>query len=396
VDPRSRDERFMRRALDLAPGGLGRVEPNPMVGAVVVRGDRVVGEGFHARFGGPHAEVVALAQAGTEARGAQLFVTLEPCCHHGKTPPCTDAILAAGVRRVVAAVGDPFPEVCGRGFAILKQAGLEVEVGVLETEARRLNAAYFKRQATGLPLVIAKWAMTLDGRLATASGESRWISSEAARRRVHELRRIVDAVLVGARTARIDEPRLTVRHVEPLAERGQPARVILDAALSLEPDREPVRSAAEVPVLIYTTDDGLRSEAERAAALRRAGAVLVAAPKAPGGVSPEAVLRDLGARGMSRVLVEGGARILGSFFAAGLVDRVLVFVSPRILGSAGALSPVGGPGSAGAKPGFAEATPGALAPLGPGLTLAEAVAVQDATFSQAGPDLVIEGRIGEF
>ncbi|MGB2753802.1 MAG: bifunctional diaminohydroxyphosphoribosylaminopyrimidine deaminase/5-amino-6-(5-phosphoribosylamino)uracil reductase RibD, partial [Phycisphaerae bacterium] len=230
MDPRSRDERFMRRALDLAPGGLGRVAPNPMVGAVVVQGDRVVGEGFHARFGGPHAEVVALAQAGTEARGAELFVTLEPCCHRGKTPPCTDAILAAGVRRVVAAVGDPFPEARGRGFAILKQAGLEVEVGVLETEARRLNAAYFKRQATGLPLVIAKWAMTLDGRLATASGESRWISSEAARRRVHELRRIVDAVLVGARTARIDEPRLTVRHVEPLAERGQPARVILDAA----------------------------------------------------------------------------------------------------------------------------------------------------------------------
>ncbi|MGB2798175.1 MAG: RibD family protein, partial [Phycisphaerae bacterium] len=205
----------------------------------------------------------------------------------------------------------------------------------------------------------------------------RWISSEAARRRVHELRRIVDAVLVGARTARIDEPRLTVRHVEPLAERGQPARVILDAALSLDPDREPVRSAAEVPVLIYTTDDGLRSEAERADALRRAGAVLIAAPKAPGGISPEAVLKDLGARGMSRVLVEGGARILGSFFSAGLVDRVLVFVSPRILGSAGALGPVAGPGA-------------------PGLTLAEAVAVQDATFSQAGPDLVIEGRVGEF
>jgi diaminohydroxyphosphoribosylaminopyrimidine deaminase/5-amino-6-(5-phosphoribosylamino)uracil reductase len=375
VDPRSRDERFMRRALDLAPGGLGRVEPNPMVGAVVVRGECVVGEGFHARFGGPHAEVVALAQAGTEARGAQLFVTLEPCCHRGKTPPCTDAILAAGVRRVVAAAGDPFPEVRGRGLAILKQAGLEVEVGVLETEARRLNAAYFKRQATGLPLVIAKWAMTLDGRMATAAGESRWISSEAARRRVHELRRIVDAVLVGARTARMDEPSLTVRHVEPLAERGQPARVILDAGLSLDPDREPVRSAAEVPVLIYTTDDGLRNEAERAAALRRAGAVLVAAPKAPGGVAPDAVLKDLGARGMSRVLVEGGARILGSFFSAGLVDRVLVFVSPRILGSAGALGPVAGPA---------------------GLTLAETVAVQDATFSQAGPDLAIEGRVGEF
>ncbi len=198
MNAESRDERFMRRALDLAVQGLGRVEPNPMVGAVVVRGERIVGEGYHARFGGPHAEVVALREAGEAARGAELFVSLEPCCHHGKTPPCTDAVVAAGVRRVVAAVRDPFPEVCGRGLELLVKAGVEVRSDVLATEARCANAAFFKRQATGLPLVIAKWAMSLDGCLSAPSGASRWISCEASRRRVHELRRVSDAVLVGA------------------------------------------------------------------------------------------------------------------------------------------------------------------------------------------------------
>ena len=216
MDPSSRDREHMRRALELAAGGLGRVEPNPMAGAVVVQGDRIVGEGFHARFGGPHAEVVALQHAGSEARGAELFVSLEPCCHFGKTPPCTEAILAAGIRRVVAAVADPFPEVSGKGLAALRAAGVETVVGVLEVEARRQNAAFFKRQLTGLPLVIAKWAMTLDGRIATAAGESRWISSEESRRRVHEVRRMCDAVIVGAVTAVKDKPSLTVRHVELL------------------------------------------------------------------------------------------------------------------------------------------------------------------------------------
>ena len=371
----SRDERFMRWALDLAARGLGRVEPNPMVGALVVQGDQVVGEGYHACFGGPHAETEALQQAGAEARGAELFVTLEPCCHHAKTPPCTDAIRAAGIRRVVAAVTDPFPEVAGRGLALLRQAGLEVEVGVLETEARRLNAAHFKRQATGLPLVIAKWAMTLDGRIATATGEARWISSEESRRRVHEIRRIADAVLVGARTAQVDQPSLTVRLVEPLSGRGQPTRVILDESLLIDPQHEPVRSARAVPVVIYTTAEAIADHSDRAAAASAAGAELVTVPKDETGVSPEAVLQNLGRRGMSRVLVEGGARLLGSFFTGGLVDRVMVFVSPKILGSTGALGPVAGPSSR---------------------KIAEAVTIADLEVSHVGPDLLIEGRIGKF
>ena len=372
MNPESRDERFMRRALDLAVQGLGRVEPNPMVGAVVVRGERIVGEGYHARFGGPHAEVVALEQAGEAARGAELFVSLEPCCHHGKTPPCTDAIVAAGVRRVVAAVRDPFPQVAGRGLAILQEAGLEVKADVLATDARRAGAAYFKRQATGLPLVIAKWAMSLDGCLTAPSAESRWISCEASRRRIHELRRVSDAVLVGAATARLDQPSLTVRHVEPIPERGQPTRVVLDGRLTLEADREPVRSARDVPVIIYTTEAALRSAPERADLLRRAGAELVAVSQSAAGVAPEAVLRDMGKRGMSRVLVEGGAKVLRSFFSAGLVDRVMVFISPQVIGAAG-------------RP--EEADSGALA---------KPLSLADLAVARSGTDILIEGRAGEF
>jgi len=386
MDALTRDQFHMRRALDLAVRGLGRVEPNPMVGAVVVAGERIVGEGFHARFGGPHAEVVALEAAGEHARGAELFISLEPCCHHGKTPPCTDAILRAGIRRVVAAVTDPFPQVSGRGIEVLRQAGLETLVGVFEEEARRLNAAFFKRQKTGRPLVIAKWAMTLDGRLATAAGDSRWISSEESRRKVHEVRRIVDAVIVGAGTVAADEPSLTVRHVPALPERGQPARVILDGQLATDPAREPARSAREVPVIIYTLSDAIASRPDRAAALRAAGCELVAVAaasqasptpsiQAQASVSVEAVIDDLGRRGMSRVLVEGGARIFGSFFAARLVDRIMIFIGPRILGSADAIGPVAGPA---------------------GSTLADALDLADIATERIGPDVLIQGRLGEF
>jgi diaminohydroxyphosphoribosylaminopyrimidine deaminase/5-amino-6-(5-phosphoribosylamino)uracil reductase len=402
VDALGRDERYMIRALELAAEGIGRVEPNPAVGAVVVRDARVVGEGFHGRFGGPHAEVVALQQAGPLARGAELFVSLEPCCHHGKTPPCTETILASGVRRVVAAMTDPFPEVAGRGLRMLKEAGVETMVGVLEERARRLNAAYLKRLRTGLPLVIAKWAMTLDGRVADASGDSRWISSEASRRLVHQMRRLCDAVVVGAGTVQKDEPLLTVRHVEPLPERGQPLRVVLDGRLVIDPSREPVRSAREVLVIVYTTAEAL-AERSRADALRAAGCELVAVPKGPGGVSLTAAIEDMGRRGMSRILVEGGPHLFGSLFAERLADRVMIFISPRILGSAAAPGP--------ATPGRSPATPGRSPVLGPdGRTLADALQLEDLTVQSVGPatpgrspatpgqspDVLIEGRLGEF
>ena len=424
MDASSRDHLYMQRALDLAARGIGRVEPNPMVGAVVVKGDRIVGEGYHQQFGGPHAEVLALEAAGAEARGAELYVSLEPCCHQGKTPPCTGPILAAGIRRVVAAVVDPFPQVSGRGMSVLKAAGVETALGVMEEEARRLNAAFFKRQRTGLPLVIAKWAMTLDGRMATAAGESRWISSQESRRRVHEVRRIADAVLVGAGTVLADAPSLTVRHVNPLAERGQPIRVVVDGQLAIDPAREPMRSARETPVIVFTSEEALRDRPDRAAALRQAGCELVAVPRQCGTPAPgregrpairtaeggcatnetqrggteserggqscpprtnqgapvaplslRAVLENLGRRGMSRVLVEGGARIFGSLLAEGLADRVMVFISPRILGSAGALGPVAGPD---------------------GCPLVQALEILDLTAEPVGPDILIQGRVGEF
>src|SRR5207253_7885382 len=214
-----------RRALELAERGRGYVEPNPLVGAVVVHDGRIIGEGWHQRYGEAHAEVNALTAAGDAARGATLYVTLEPCCHHGKTPPCTDAVLRAGVQRVVAAMLDPFPQVSGKGADLLRAAGVTVDVGLCEAEARRLNAPYLKLLATGLPYVTAKWAMTLDGKIATRTGDSKWISNEASRRRVHELRGRMDAIIVGIGTALADDPLLTARPTGPRT----PARIVLDS-----------------------------------------------------------------------------------------------------------------------------------------------------------------------
>ena len=229
------DSRMMLRALELARRGEGIVEPNPMVGCVVVQGEEIVGEGWHQRFGGPHAEIEALRAAGAKATGATLYVTLEPCCHHGQTPPCSDAVIQAGIGRVVAAMRDPFPKVAGGGIQQLMSAGIDVEVGLHEQEARELNAPYLKLLATGRPWVIAKWAMTLDGKLATKTGDSKWISGEASRRVVHELRGRVDAIVVGRRTAALDDPLLTAR-----LEKGSPPRIATRIVLDSR-DSSPTR-----------------------------------------------------------------------------------------------------------------------------------------------------------
>jgi len=242
------DGPWMRRALQLAEQGRGFVEPNPLVGAVVVRDGRAVGEGWHQRYGQAHAEVNALAAAGDAARGATLYVTLEPCCHHGKTPPCTDAVLRSGVRRVVAAMYDPFPQVAGHGADLLRAAGVVVEVGLGEAEARRLNAPYLKLLATGRPYVHAKWAMTLDGKIATRTGDSKWISNEASRHRVHALRGRMDAILVGIGTALADDPQLTARPPGPRT----PARIVLDSHGRLPPTSLLAQTARTTPVLVVT------------------------------------------------------------------------------------------------------------------------------------------------
>jgi diaminohydroxyphosphoribosylaminopyrimidine deaminase / 5-amino-6-(5-phosphoribosylamino)uracil reductase len=317
---------WMRLALTDAKKGLGAVEPNPMVGAVVVREGRPVGVGHHERFGGPHAEVIALRQAGESARGATLYVTLEPCCHFGKTPPCTDAILAAGIARVVAAVRDPFPAVNGGGLAILERGGVAIEVGCEAEAARSLNAPYWKRLATGTPFVVAKWAMTLDGKTAVATGDSRWISSEPSRRLVHGIRGRMDAIIVGIGTVEADDPLLTARPPGPRC----PARVVIDGKARLAVWSRLARTAREVPVIVAITERAISSRREE---LERMGCEVVEFV----GLDSEAVpiarlLEELGRRGMTNVLVEGGGRILGSFVDEGLVDAVEVFIAPVLEG----------------------------------------------------------------
>ncbi len=275
-DPTVDPEMWMRRALAEAARGLGAVEPNPMVGAVVVRDGQVVGIGHHARFGGPHAEVVALEAAGEAARGATLFVTLEPCCHHGKTPPCTDALIRAGIARVVAAMGDPFARVAGAGFARLAEAGIAVEVGLLGDEARRLNAPYLKRLETGRPFVTAKWAMTLDGKIAARTGQSAWISGPRSRALVHEVRGRMDAIVVGIGTALADDPQLTARPPGPRTA----TRVVLDASARLPFRSRLATTATEVPVLVAAT---LSAPADRVHDLRGFGVRVLELPEAAPG-----------------------------------------------------------------------------------------------------------------
>jgi diaminohydroxyphosphoribosylaminopyrimidine deaminase/5-amino-6-(5-phosphoribosylamino)uracil reductase len=332
------DERWMHRALELAERGRGLVEPNPLVGAVVVQGDTVVGEGWHRRYGEAHAEVNALAAAGPAARGGTLYVTLEPCCHHGKTPPCTDAVLRAGIARVVAALGDPFPAVAGRGAALLRAAGLTVELGLCVAEACRQNAPYLKLIATGRPYVHAKWAMTLDGKIATRTGDSKWISNDSSRRRVHALRGRMDAIVAGIGTVRADDPLLTARPPGPRT----PVRVILDSQASLPLTSRLVRTAAEAPVLVVTAGP----PPGRAEALRDAGCEVLAVAAEAGRPALGPLLDELGRRRCTNVLVEGGSEVHGSFLDAGAVDEVHVFIAPRLAGGAAGRTPLGGRGAA--------------------------------------------------
>jgi diaminohydroxyphosphoribosylaminopyrimidine deaminase/5-amino-6-(5-phosphoribosylamino)uracil reductase len=321
------DTDWMAQALALAERGRGYVEPNPLVGAVVVRDGRLVGEGWHRRYGEAHAEINALAVAGEAARGATLYVTLEPCCHFGKTPPCTDAIIRAGITRVVAAMGDPFPRVAGKGAELLRQAGIAVEVGLCGGEAYWLNRAYAKLLGSGRPYVHAKWAMTLDGKIATRTGDSKWISNEASRRRVHELRGRMDAIVVGVGTVLADDPLLTARPPGP----RWPVRVVLDHRGRTPTTSKLAQSAGEIPTWIVT--DG-----EPAPQLAALGCTVLNLPNV------DALLDEMGRRRMTNVLVEGGPEVLGSFFDATAIDEFHVFIAPRLAGGAGAKSPIGGRG----------------------------------------------------
>ncbi|MFC0711957.1 bifunctional diaminohydroxyphosphoribosylaminopyrimidine deaminase/5-amino-6-(5-phosphoribosylamino)uracil reductase RibD [Azorhizophilus paspali] len=324
--------RYMARALELARQGLYSTHPNPRVGCVIVADGRIVGEGWHVRAGEPHAEVHALRQAGETARGATAYVTLEPCSHYGRTPPCAEALVAAGVGRVVAAMQDPNPRVSGRGLARLREAGIEVEVGVLEAEARALNAGFVKRMERGLPLVRVKLAMSLDGRTAMASGESQWITGAPARAAVQRLRARSSVVLTGADTVLVDHARLTVRGEElalapeqvALVLRRPPLRVLVDGRLRVPLDA-PFFQAG--PALVATVS------AEREVNYQVVGHELLAVPGEDGQVDLPALLAELAARGANEVLVEAGPRLAGAFARQGLVDEYRLFVAPKFLGS---------------------------------------------------------------
>ncbi len=337
------DEKWMRRALDLAARGQGSVEPNPMVGCVVVRGGRVIGEGYHRRFGGPHAEVEALRRCGGRARHADVYVTLEPCCHFGKTGPCTEALLAAGVRRVVAAMPDPFPQVSGRGLCTLRRAGVRVAVGLCRREAEKLNAPYLKLRRSGQPWVILKWAQSLDGRIATRTGDSRWISGARSRRCVHDLRGRVDAVVVGIGTVFADDPLLTCRSGRI---RRTAVRVILDSRLRIPLRSRLLQTARRWPVLVATTHEAARHQRLRAKRITAAGAEILAVRSHGGRVDLKALLAGFGRREMTNVLVEGGSEVLGAFADRRLADEAWVFVAPRLIGGRAAPGALGGSGPA--------------------------------------------------
>lgn len=325
------DNEFMKTALGLAERGLGNVAPNPAVGCVVVKDGAVVGRGWTQKGGRPHAETEALARAGAAARGATAYVTLEPCAHHGKTPPCAEALIAAGVARVVGAVGDPDPRVSGKGYEMLRKAGIEVVEDVCEAEARRLNQGFFLRIRDARPLVTLKLATSADGKTATHSGQSRWITGEAARRRGHLMRATHDAIMVGSATAIVDDPELTCRL--PGLEARSPIRIVADGRLRLPLTSKLVRDARRIPVWLLTLAGG---DAARRSAFESCGVVLIDVPVgADGLMDMKAALALIAERGVTRLLVEGGARLAASLMQAKLVDRIEWFRAPRIVGGDG-------------------------------------------------------------
>lgn len=356
------DERWMARALALAARGLGETNPNPVVGCVVVRNGRVVGEGFHARAGGPHAEVKALGQAGARAAGGTLYVTLEPCAHAGRTPPCAPLVAASGVRRVVVAVADPHPLVSGRGLRLLRSRGIHVTRGVLEPQAALLNERFLAAAAARRPFVLLKAALTLDGRIATADGRSKWITDPRQRAAARGLRRLFDAVAVGIGTVLADDPLLLP---EPRVRRPF-ARVVFDRRLRLPLRSRLARSVAEGEVVVLT---GPRPDARRKRALERAGVAVVAARA----LTPAAALRALAGRGITSVLVEGGSALLGSFLRARAFDQVVLFRAPLLLGGRSSLPAFGGPDPR---------------------TLAEAVAMVGASPRAPGASLAADAALG--
>jgi diaminohydroxyphosphoribosylaminopyrimidine deaminase/5-amino-6-(5-phosphoribosylamino)uracil reductase len=338
------DHEHLARAIELAQQGLGRVQPNPVVGAVVTRDGEVLGEGFHGHFGGPHAEVEAIRACGdADLRGATIYVSLEPCCHQGKTPPCTDAILAAGISRVVVGSDDPTEKAAGRGLGILRDEGVHVDVadGELAARARLLNQAFRKHARTGRPWVLFKSAMTLDGKVATRTGDSKWISSEGSRAMAHQWRAQVDAVVVGIGTALADDPQLTARMGDVDPDVRQPRRVVFDATARLPLDSKLVADASALPLTVVVSRAAPRQATD---ALEMAGVDVIVATGQNEPARVKSALDQLGDAGVTSILLEGGPHLAGAFLDAGEIDEARLFLAPLLLGGRSARDPLEGEG----------------------------------------------------
>jgi len=357
----------MKQALELAVRGRGRTSPNPMVGALVTRDAKVLGVGYHEYVGGPHAEVNALVDAKGSTSGSTLYVTLEPCNHQGRTPPCTHAIVRSGISRVVIGMGDPNPHVAGGGIDYLRKVGIRVEVGVLEDQCRLLNQVFIKHVKTGLPYVILKAAATLDGRIATRTGESRWVSNERSRRFVQELRFAVDGILVGIGTALADDPRLTVR-IRKKPPRQQPIRIVLDSQLRIPVTSHLVQTAREIPVWVACAANASR---EKEWLLKAAGVDVLRLPTDEGRIDLPGLLSECGRRQVASLLVEGGSHVLGAFLDDQLADSCHFFYAPKVLGDGEAIPMVQGR---------------------PRLAMTEALPVYGLRVKRFGEDVMLSGR----
>ncbi len=358
---------YMQQALDLAALARGRTSPNPLVGAIVVKDGVVVGQGYHRKAGTPHAEIHALQRAGGLSKGATLYVTLEPCSHYGLTPPCTQAIIAAGIKKCVVALKDPNPLVNGQGLALMREAGIETEIGILHDKAEKLNEVFIKNIRTGLPFVVLKTAMTLDGKIASVSGDSKWVTSETARQRVHELRDQLDGIMVGIGTVLADDPQLNTRLT---AQEGKdPVRIILDGRLDLPLNSRIVKSSHRQPTLVFASQ---KASPQKARELEQAGLEVIIVEGEPEQLDLEQLLKVVAQRKITSVLVEGGGTVNAGMLEADLVDKVYWFIAPKIIGGQGAPTPVGGKGLQ---------------------TMAGAIELADMAPELIGPDILLTGYI---
>jgi diaminohydroxyphosphoribosylaminopyrimidine deaminase/5-amino-6-(5-phosphoribosylamino)uracil reductase len=361
------DQYFMKKALGLAEKGRGFTSPNPMVGAVVVQNDSVVGKGYHEVLGGAHAEVNAIKDAGQLVKGATLYVTLEPCNHTGKTPPCTKKVLESGISRIVVAMKDPNPEVKGGGIDYLKTHGVSITLGVCEDEAKKLNEAYLKYIITRRPFVTVKCASTLDGQIATRTGDSKWVTGEASRKFVHMLRHAVDAIMVGTNTVKKDNPSLTTR-LEDFDGRD-PTRVILDAGLSISHDAKVLRHKSHSDTIIVIGDS---TENKQKKITERPGVRIVKTPLKDDLIDLDFLMDQLGAMEISSLLIEGGSRVIASAFSSGIVDKVMFFFAPKILGGDDGVPICAGKGPA---------------------LMSECISMKDISMRRFDNDIMIEGYI---